>query len=117
MPAQPETERDPKPFSRNAECKHPLAQLRASVQEQQRGQAAKVNFKCRSCEKIWNGATACLPIVHYAYQAEIRRMERVIIDLNTRIDDHVGARIDALIDERIGERIDARIAAHEENKN
>jgi len=72
------------PFKKKEECKHPLTQLRTAVQEQLRGQASKVKFTCRQCDVTWNGSDAVLPVLHYAYQNEVRRLERMIIRLGGR---------------------------------
>ena len=74
----------PRPFNRDEECKHPLSSLRTAVQEQQRGVASKVKFTCRACDVTWNGSDAVLPILHYAYQNEIRKLEKMVIRLGGR---------------------------------
>ncbi len=86
MPPQPTRTTDTKPLGQAEEGKHPLSQLRTLVQEQLRGQAAKISVTCRECETAWNGSEAVLPILHYSYQNEVRRLERMILQLGARLE-------------------------------
>jgi len=81
----PEETREPNPFNRGGDCKHPLHQLRTNVQEQLRGQAAKIKFSCLVCGLTWNGADAALPVLHYSYQAEVLRLERMVLKAEAQV--------------------------------
>ncbi len=66
------------PFDRSDDCQHPLSQLRTQLPEQLRGRIAKSSFTCVKCGTTWNGADACLPVLHFSYQHEVLRLERMI---------------------------------------